>query len=110
MPAPTALVQPIAAPEAALPALEQEDELLVDMQEANTAEPSAAAPPTAADDTDMAIDEEGRPRFAPGKDIVCRDRSLPNSTCWLTACPPRRTLSAAPRRERSLSRQTACLP
>ncbi|KAG7288102.1 pre-rRNA-processing protein pno1 [Staphylotrichum longicolle] len=69
MPAPTALAQPIAASDAALPAPEQEDELLVDMQEANTAEPSAAAPPTAADDTDMAIDEEGRPRFAPGKDI-----------------------------------------
>lgn len=79
MPAPTALAQPIAAPDEALPAPEQEDELLVDMQEANTAEPSAVAPPTAADDTDMAIDEEGRPRFAPGKDIVRRNGSPPNA-------------------------------
>ncbi|KAK4041387.1 hypothetical protein C8A01DRAFT_34585 [Parachaetomium inaequale] len=70
MPAPTALVQPAAAPEAALvPAPEQDDELLVDMQDANTVEPSAVAPPTTAEDTDMAIDEEGRPRFAPGKDV-----------------------------------------
>jgi RNA-binding protein PNO1 len=74
MPAPTALLQPTPAPEAVpLPAPEQEDELLVDMQEASTTEPSAVAPPTTADDTDMAIDEEGRPRFAPGKDVVCRE-------------------------------------
>ncbi|KAK4158088.1 hypothetical protein C8A00DRAFT_11139 [Chaetomidium leptoderma] len=70
MPAPTALVQPAPTPEAALVHVpEQEDELLVDMQDANTVEPSAVAPPTAAEDTDMAIDEEGRPRFAPGKDV-----------------------------------------
>ncbi|KAK4247944.1 hypothetical protein C7999DRAFT_31623 [Corynascus novoguineensis] len=71
MPAPTALVQPAAAaePVAAVPAPEQNDELLVDMQEASAVEPSAVAPPTNAEDTDMAIDEEGRPRFAPGKDV-----------------------------------------
>ena len=72
MPAPTALAQPIAAPEATpLPAAGHEDELLVDMQEANTTEPTEVAPPATADDTDMAIDEEGRPRFAPGQDVVC---------------------------------------
>lgn len=72
MPAPTALVQPAAAPEPAVaPAPEQKDELLVDMQEASAVEPTAVAPPANADDTDMAIDEEGRPRFAPGKDVVC---------------------------------------
>ncbi|KAL2153023.1 hypothetical protein VTH82DRAFT_4178 [Thermothelomyces myriococcoides] len=70
MPAPTALVQPAAAPEPAVaPAPEQKDELLVDMQEASAVEPTAVAPPANADDTDMAIDEEGRPRFAPGKDV-----------------------------------------
>jgi RNA-binding protein PNO1 len=71
MPAPTALLQAPAPELVAAPALEQQDELLVDMQEAS-AEPSAVAPPTAAEDTDMAIDEEGRPRFAPGKDVVGR--------------------------------------
>ncbi|AEO55513.1 hypothetical protein MYCTH_2137771 [Thermothelomyces thermophilus ATCC 42464] len=70
MPAPTALVQPAAAPDpVAVPAPEQKDELLVDMQEASALEPTAVAPPTNAEDTDMAIDEEGRPRFAPGKDV-----------------------------------------
>jgi len=70
MPAPTALVQPAAAPDTVpLPGQEQDDELLVDMQEAGTFELSAVAPPQTAEDTDMAIDEEGRPRFAPGKDV-----------------------------------------
>ncbi|KAK3306546.1 uncharacterized protein B0T15DRAFT_492083 [Chaetomium strumarium] len=70
MPAPTALLQPSPAPEAALaPAPQQEDELLVDMQESSVTEPSAVAAPTATEDTDMAIDEEGRPRFAPGNDV-----------------------------------------
>ena len=72
MPAPTALLQAPAPELVSAPAPEQQqDELLVDMQEAST-EPSAVAPPTAAEDTDMAIDEEGRPRFAPGKDVVRR--------------------------------------
>lgn len=71
MPAPTALIQPVEAPAATtpLPVADQQDELLVDMQEASTIEPAAAAPPAAADETDMAIDEEGRPRFAPGQDV-----------------------------------------
>ncbi|KAK4130073.1 hypothetical protein BT67DRAFT_446038 [Trichocladium antarcticum] len=70
MPAPTALQQPIAAPEAALvSAPGTEDELLLDMQDTNLAEPSAAAPPAISEDTEMAVDEEGRPRFAPGKDV-----------------------------------------
>ena len=71
MPAPTALLQPAPAPEnVPLPAPEDDDELLVDMQEAST-QATAVAPPAAAEDTtDMAIDEEGRPRFAPGKDVV----------------------------------------
>ncbi|KAH6856849.1 hypothetical protein B0I37DRAFT_368564 [Chaetomium sp. MPI-CAGE-AT-0009] len=70
MPAPTALIQPAAVPEAVpVPAPEQDDELLVDMQDANTVEPNAVAPPTTTEESDMAIDEEGRPRFAPGKDV-----------------------------------------
>ncbi|KAL2120377.1 hypothetical protein VTJ04DRAFT_4403 [Mycothermus thermophilus] len=72
MPAPTALLQPASAPEnVPLPAPQDDDELLVDMQQATTQpDAAAAAPPQPAQDTtDMAIDEEGRPKFAPGKDI-----------------------------------------
>ncbi|KAK4140365.1 uncharacterized protein C8A04DRAFT_39963 [Dichotomopilus funicola] len=71
MPAPTALIQPVAAPEATpISAPEQDDELLIDMQEANTAvDPTAVVPTAATDDTEMAIDEEGRPKFAPGQDV-----------------------------------------
>ena len=77
MPAPTALVQPVAAPETALVAApEQEDQLLLDIQDANAVDPSAVAPPTTGEDTDMVVDEEGRPRFAPGKDVVCLDRQF----------------------------------
>lgn len=72
MPAPTALQQPAPALEVAhAPATQDADELLLDIQDSNLAEPSAAAPPVTSEDTEMAVDEEGRPRFAPGKDIVC---------------------------------------
>jgi len=48
-----------------------DDELILDMQESDFADPSTGLPPAAeAEDTEMAVDEEGRPRFAPGKDIV----------------------------------------
>lgn len=72
MPAPTALLKPAAPPEpAAPPAAENEDEVLLDVQESNLAEASAAVPPPPnAEDAEMAVDEEGRPRFAPGKDVV----------------------------------------
>jgi hypothetical protein len=79
MPAPTALLQPAPAPKnVPLPAPQDDDELLVDMQQATTQpDAAAAAPPQPAQDTtDMAIDEEGRPKFAPGKDIVCDHRPI----------------------------------
>ncbi|KAL1843380.1 hypothetical protein VTJ49DRAFT_1967 [Mycothermus thermophilus] len=71
MPAPTALLQPAPAPEnVPLPApQDDDDDLLVDMQEASTQANAAVPPQPAEDTTDMAIDEEGRPKFAPGKDI-----------------------------------------
>ncbi|KAK0621729.1 hypothetical protein B0T17DRAFT_641885 [Bombardia bombarda] len=70
MPAPTALLQPTAAPEAvALPTADQDDEFLLDAQDVNLADPTVAEPPTNSEDTEMAVDEEGRPRFAPGKDV-----------------------------------------
>ncbi|KAL2258569.1 hypothetical protein VTK26DRAFT_8082 [Humicola hyalothermophila] len=70
MPAPTALLQkPDPAPEAAPAPAPENEELVLDMQDSTLAEPAAPAPPTNAEDTEMAVDEEGRPRFAPGKDV-----------------------------------------
>ncbi|KAK3352817.1 hypothetical protein B0T25DRAFT_542851 [Lasiosphaeria hispida] len=74
MPAPTALLKPTAAPETVpLPAAEKEDELILDVQESDFADPSTALPPAFPEDTEMAVemavDEEGRPKFAPGKDV-----------------------------------------
>jgi hypothetical protein len=76
MPAPTALKQPPPAPEQqAAPAItnENEDELLIDIQQAaaTLTDPNAAEPPEETVENEMAVDEEGRPRFAPGKNIVC---------------------------------------
>lgn len=87
MPAPTALKQPPPAPEQqAAPAIanENEDELLVDIQQAaaTLTDPSAAAPPGDTAENEMAIDEEGRPKFAPGKNIVCCD-IIYGRMCWL---------------------------
>jgi len=71
MPAPTALLKPSSAPETIpLPAPEQDDELILDVQENDFADPNTGLPPVDVEDTEMAVDEEGRPKFAPGKDIV----------------------------------------
>lgn len=73
MPAPTALLQPTKVPEATpAPSPEQEDELILDVQDSTLAEPAAILPPSNPEDVEMAVDEEGRPRFAPGKDVVCQ--------------------------------------
>ncbi|KAK0741931.1 hypothetical protein B0T21DRAFT_345789 [Apiosordaria backusii] len=72
MPAPTALLQPTPALEnTTIPIqTEQEDELILDIQDATgLTDPTAAASPQNGDDTEMVVDEEGRPRFAPGKDV-----------------------------------------
>ncbi|KAK3389499.1 hypothetical protein B0H63DRAFT_463791 [Podospora didyma] len=68
MPVPTALLKP--TPESIPlppPAHDQDDELLLDVQDSAMAEVAPA--PEFADDTEMAVDEEGRPRFAPGKAV-----------------------------------------
>jgi RNA-binding protein PNO1 len=71
MPAPTALLQPTTVPEAVpLPSADQDDEVLLDVQDTDLTDPSAALPPSNDEDTEMVVDEEGRPRFAPGKDVV----------------------------------------
>jgi len=44
----------------------QDDELLLDAPDANPIE----VQPVAGEDTEMTVDEEGRPRFAPAKNIV----------------------------------------
>ncbi|KAK3990999.1 hypothetical protein QBC44DRAFT_324017 [Cladorrhinum sp. PSN332] len=72
MPAPTRLLQTTdQAPEAVnVPVVaEDDDELLLDVQDVNPAEISAVAPPPASEDTEMVVDEEGRPRFAPGQNV-----------------------------------------
>ncbi|TVY49009.1 Pre-rRNA-processing protein [Lachnellula occidentalis] len=69
MPAPTALLRrPGELAEAAnvpLPIESQDDDLLLDAPDATPIEIQAAA----GEDTEMTVDEEGRPRFAPAKNI-----------------------------------------
>lgn len=72
MPAPTALRTPTAAPEAIpLPAPAQDEEFVIDVEQSDFANLSGPEQPQSdPEDTEMAIDEEGRPKFAPGKDVV----------------------------------------
>lgn len=78
MPAPTALLRtsdetPVEV-QVPLPAEAQDDDFLLDAPEAVPSDPnSLQAPAGQAEDTEMVVDEEGRPRFAPGKDVVCSD-------------------------------------
>ncbi|TVY83830.1 Pre-rRNA-processing protein PNO1 [Lachnellula suecica] len=67
MPAPTALLRrPEELAEAAIPLPPaQDDELLLDAPEADI----SAAQPVGGEDTEMTIDEEGRPRFPASKNI-----------------------------------------
>src|SRR6187399_529854 len=70
MPAPTALIKPAFEPEAVpLPTNDQDDEMLLDASAA-LPENSVELQPTHSDDTEMIVDEEGRPRFAPAKEVV----------------------------------------
>ncbi|KAK4227448.1 hypothetical protein QBC38DRAFT_477853 [Podospora fimiseda] len=72
MPAPTRLLQPTdqASETVNVPVVaEQDDELLLDVQDVNPAGLSTVAPPSASEDTEMVVDEEGRPRFAPGQNL-----------------------------------------
>jgi RNA-binding protein PNO1 len=74
MPAPTALLKTSneTPAEVPLPSAAQDEELLLDAPEAVPSDPNAvAAPSWEPEDTEMVVDEEGRPRFAPGKDVVC---------------------------------------
>lgn len=74
MPAPTALKAPTAAFEDAppadipLPTVSPDEDLLLDADAMNTLDTAAILPPAASNSTDMEIDEESRPQFAPQKD------------------------------------------
>jgi hypothetical protein len=69
MPAPTALL-PLPQ-DGGLNITElEDDELLLDAPDMALSNPTANAPTGADNDTEMHIDEEGRPRFAPAKNIV----------------------------------------
>ncbi|KAH8882590.1 eukaryotic type KH-domain (KH-domain type I) [Thozetella sp. PMI_491] len=73
MPAPTALLNTAPAPEEVpLPVTDQDDEVLLDATAA-LPQGSVELQPTKTDDTEMIVDEEGRPRFAPARDV---DRAL----------------------------------
>ncbi|KAI9839633.1 MAG: pre-rRNA-processing protein pno1 [Sarea resinae] len=73
MPAPTALLrrpEELAEAEATPLPQEQEDEILIDANPSALAETSSGpAQALPEEDTEMHIDEEGRPRFAPAKNV-----------------------------------------
>ncbi|KAB5539516.1 hypothetical protein GE09DRAFT_320491 [Coniochaeta sp. 2T2.1] len=72
MPAPTAQLKTsndTPAETIPLPTPAQDEELLLDAPEAVPSDPNTFQPPSSAtEDAEMTVDEEGRPRFAPGKD------------------------------------------
>jgi hypothetical protein len=70
MPAPTALLKPIAAPED-VPLPDQDDgELHIEATAEIPAEPDLVLQPVANEDVEMVEDEEGRPSFPRGADTV----------------------------------------
>jgi RNA-binding protein PNO1 len=74
MPAPTALLKTSAEAAPAnvpLPEPDRDEELLLDASSIVPSDASILQPVSNdAEDTEMVVDEEGRPRFAPGKDVV----------------------------------------
>lgn len=58
------------------PCIDNDQEFLLDAADAAAAEAEVMVPEAADAENSMAIDEEGRPRFAPSKDIVCRNYFL----------------------------------
>ncbi|KOS21015.1 Pre-rRNA-processing protein PNO1 [Escovopsis weberi] len=103
MPAPTALkkredIPP--APETSLLAQGDEDEFILDATDAAITDAEGAAPQAEAGEETMAIDEEGRPRFAPSKDLnlisraegrkipIPPHRMTPLKQAWPSIYPP----------------------
>lgn len=104
MPAPTAPLKSSTetpADTVPSPTPAQDEELLLDAPEAVPSDPNTFQPPSfsSAEDAEMVVDEEGRPRFAPGKDTVSstpRVRSRTVTTTNLLFPPPSRKPSANP--------------
>lgn len=72
MPAPTALKNAEDAPPAvdvSLPVEENDEEFLLDAPDALPTDVNVLVPVEESNENGMAIDEEGRPRFAPARDI-----------------------------------------
>jgi RNA-binding protein PNO1 len=102
MPAPTALLRrPEELAEAAtIPQPQEEDELVPDAPAAITLESAPAVLDAANEDTEMRIDEEGRPRFAPAKNAdgparvetrkvpIPPHRMTPLKNAWPKIYPP----------------------
>ncbi|KAJ5224144.1 hypothetical protein N7468_008686 [Penicillium chermesinum] len=97
MPAPTALQKPTEAVPVQSTPIDQDDEVLIDAQ----AEPDLSAPAVdSAEDSEMRIDEEGRPVFTPAKEVnhayrvetrkvpVPPHRMTPLKANWTKICPP----------------------
>lgn len=102
MPAPTALKKAEDAPLATdipLPVAENDEEFLLDAPDALPADANAVVPVEDNEDG-MAIDEEGRPRFAPARDIdpitrvetrkvpIPPHRMTPLKQAWTSIYPP----------------------
>lgn len=63
MPAPTALLHPQPASEVPLPPADEDEELLLDAPGAIPSQVDVPKTPVENEDTEMVMDEEGRPRF-----------------------------------------------
>lgn len=103
MPAPTALKKAESTPLVAdvpSPAQDNDQEFLLDAADAASAEAEVMVPEAVDAENSMAIDEEGRPRFAPSKDIgpmmrvetrkipIPPHRMTPLKQAWPSIYPP----------------------
>ncbi|KAF5020262.1 hypothetical protein F66182_7710 [Fusarium sp. NRRL 66182] len=103
MPAPTALKKAEDAPLAVdvpLPVEDNDDEFLLDAPDALATDANVLVPVTESNEDSMAIDEEGRPRFAPARDIdpvtrvetrkipIPPHRMTPLKQSWTSIYPP----------------------
>ncbi|KAF5658335.1 pre-rrna-processing pno1 [Fusarium heterosporum] len=103
MPAPTALKQTEDAPlalDVPLPVEGNDDEFLLDAPDALSTDANVLVPVEESNENGMAIDEEGRPRFAPARDIdpvtrvetrkipIPPHRMTPLKQSWTSIYPP----------------------
>ena len=88
----------------------QDDDLLLDAPHPTTTE----VQPAAGEDTEMTVDEEGRPRFAPAKNIVwmlCKTTKCPTWVYIITIANPKQRMDQLElRQERFPYHLIACRP